>query len=176
MADPQGQTQATSQNVSEPADRLMFSPGAYHPTHLTPHFTVEELIHTDTGLPNDPPLSLAGNIFRLADTLEQVRELAGVPLHVSSGYRSERVNRAVGGVDTSEHLFGRAADFVPMGMDIGHVFGLIQRSGIVWNQLIHEHSAHSEWIHLSIPCAHEPGKHEVMVSQVENGKMRYHRV
>lgn len=144
------------------------------PTHLTPHFSYEELTRTDTGLENDPGMALAGNLLRLAQALEQVRELLGVPMRINSAFRSEKVNRAVGGVDTSHHLFARAADFVPVGMDCGEAFDLIRKSDIDFQQLIHE-ERNTEWIHLSIPCHHEKGKREVMTARPGRlGRMEYH--
>lgn len=177
MAD-NGKAQAPNQKHGESVDALAVLPvhRRRSDTPITEHFTLEELTHTDTGLPNDPPLCLARNLALLAETLEQVRELLGVPLHVSSGYRSERVNAAVGGAETSEHLVGRAADFVPMGMDVSEAFDLIHKSGIVWNQLIHE-QRHSEWIHISVPCAGDKGKQETMEAHPDwRGRMCYAHV
>ena len=42
--------------------------------------------------------------------LEHARELAGIPFKITSGYRSVKHNREVGGVQNSSHLFGLAAD------------------------------------------------------------------
>ena len=115
-------------------------------TQASQHFTVEELTRTDTGLDNECPVSLAGNLFHLAETLECVRELLGCPMRINSGYRSERVNAHCGGVSTSAHLFARAADFVPVGMPIAEAFERIKHSGIVFDQLILEPT----WIHIGI--------------------------
>ena len=44
------------------------------------------------------------------DVLQPLRDIAGVPLHINSGYRCDELNTAVGGVPTSQHVKGEAAD------------------------------------------------------------------
>jgi len=44
--------------------------------------------------------------------LDMAREYANTPFTISSGYRSEEHNIAVGGSSTSSHLTGHAADIV----------------------------------------------------------------
>ena len=85
---------------------------------MTEHFTLEELTRTHTGLPNDPPQELMENGLKLARLLEEIRKRLNVPLRVLSGYRSPRVNEAVGGVPNSVHTMFLAADFTPMGMKV----------------------------------------------------------
>lgn len=79
---------------------------------LSPHFTAGELRA-------DLPSATAGivaNCKRTAEFLEVIREALGnVPLKVTSGYRPPDYNAAVGGVSTSSHQDGLAADFVPLG-------------------------------------------------------------
>jgi len=86
-------------------------------TMLTEHFSIEELVHSDTaiamGNANMPDTDeQAKNLLRLAETLEEVRKILGVPMHITSGYRNNAVNARVGGVQNSAHLTGLAADFV----------------------------------------------------------------
>ncbi len=47
------------------------------------------------------------------EVLQPLRDAWGAPLSINSGYRCEAVNRAVGGVSTSQHLKGEAADICP---------------------------------------------------------------
>ena len=81
-------------------------------TQLTPHFTLDELTHTDhRDLDNTPNESEIANLRRLADFLEQVKVvLGGKPIMVNSAFRSKAVNDAVGSKDTSQHRIGCAAD------------------------------------------------------------------
>lgn len=76
------------------------------------YFTFAELVKTDTGLNNLPPIfsCVGDNLNRLQLVLSIVRSLVGCAVIVNSAYRSEEVNAAVGGVPNSLHIQGRAAD------------------------------------------------------------------
>ena len=79
------------------------------------HFTINELTRSATarrlGIDNTPPQWAIINLSRLIDTvLDPARELLGAPIYINSGYRCEKLNKAVGGVPRSYHLAGRAAD------------------------------------------------------------------
>lgn len=84
---------------------------------LSPHFSLAELTRTARGLPNTPGAAEVERLRRLcAAVLEPLRLLwGGLPVRVNSGYRSELVNRAIGGAAASQHLRGEAADIVPPG-------------------------------------------------------------
>lgn len=74
-------------------------------------FTWKELTKTDTCLPNEPAdINRIANIIRLAESLDYLRGYFGKPIIVTSGYRSKEVNEKVGGVKTSHHTMGLAAD------------------------------------------------------------------
>lgn len=60
------------------------------------------------------------NILLLARHLDRVREQWGSPVVVTSWYRPPLVNREVGGVSNSQHLYGLAADIRPLNGDIWH--------------------------------------------------------
>ena len=78
---------------------------------LTDNFTLKELTKTNTGLPNLITDLEIDNLSRLCQkVLQPLRDIYGKPIIVNSGYRSERVNKAVGGVPTSKHRRGEAAD------------------------------------------------------------------
>lgn len=78
------------------------------------HFTWAELTTTSTGLPNVPdPADVIRATVLAVRVLDPLRDAVG-PVHVTSWYRSRAVNEAVGGVSTSHHLRGEAADvYVP---------------------------------------------------------------
>ncbi len=60
---------------------------------------------------NTPPPWAIENMSRLIDNvLDPARQLLGAPIYVNSGYRCEKLNKAVGGVTRSYHRAGRAAD------------------------------------------------------------------
>ena len=82
---------------------------------LSPHFTLHELIKSDTavrkGIDNNPDPIVLENLKLLASKLEVVRAILGRPVRISSGYRSKALNEAIGGSKTSTHMSGLAADF-----------------------------------------------------------------
>lgn len=120
-------------------------------TKLTAHVTLEEATVTSTGLPNVPNeeqrLSLA---LVCEKVFEPVRNHFGVPLYISSGFRSEAVNRKVGGKSNSQHCKGEAID-----IDADH-FGKVTNAEIYawihdnldYDQLIMEGGLRG-WVHVS---------------------------
>lgn len=71
---------------------------------LTTHFTSDEFKCKCCGAIKMDPQFMA--------RLETMREIRGRPMFISSGFRCENHNEKVGGVPTSFHLKGRAADIV----------------------------------------------------------------
>lgn len=75
---------------------------------LSPHFRLSEFASKDGSdkvLVDDD----------LVELLEQIRDATGGAVTINSGYRSPAHNAAVGGVSSSQHLYGRAADIVVEG-------------------------------------------------------------
>jgi len=104
---------------------------------LSPHFTLAELTRTSTGLPNEPtPSRVAALTSLCAHVLEPIRALLGVPLRVTSGYRSAHVNAAIKGSASSQHMLGEAVDFVPVGMTVADAMVKIAAARIPVDQLI----------------------------------------
>ena len=60
-----------------------------------------------------------------AYTLEEIRKVLGVPMKVTSGFRNNALNKAVGGSATSGHAKGLCADFIPIGMEVLEAYALI---------------------------------------------------
>lgn len=117
--------------------------------NLTPNFSLEELTRTDhREFDNTPPPELIPDIKRMAEFMEQVRRLLGVPIIVNSGYRSKQVNDAVGSKDTSQHRFGCAVDFRCAGLTPDQIVRRIRGSTLPFDQLIREFD---RWTHVSIP-------------------------
>jgi len=120
--------------------------------NLSTHFTLAELTVSEAaarhGVDNTPDERALRNLERLAELLEQVRALLGVPILVSSGYRSPVVNHLVGGSDSSAHMRGLACDFIaPKFGPPLEVCREIVRSGIMFDQLIHEFG---RWTHIGL--------------------------
>lgn len=88
---------------------------------LSAHFSLAELTASAKaaalGDDNTPTPAHMANLKVLAAGLEEVRRVCGGrPMTITSGYRNPRVNRAVGGVPTSAHALGLAADFFVPGL------------------------------------------------------------
>lgn len=116
------------------------------------YFTLEELTKSNTALAyaidNTPPASCVENLHRLMDYLDLVREAYGKPIRVSSGYRCPQLNALVGGVSSSQHKQGLAADLVVP--DLEHLMDVIRKLG-GFDQLIDERpNGGSRWVHVSV--------------------------
>ncbi|WVR18096.1 endolysin [Burkholderia phage Bm1] len=115
--------------------------------NLTPHFTLEEMTKTSTGIDNTPTPGIVATLTHTANQMEGIRSVLGdLPIIVNSGYRSPAVNRAVGGVPTSQHQSGQAVDFVcPKFGTPEAIARKIIASGFVFDQIIME----GTWVHIS---------------------------
>jgi len=65
--------------------------------------------------------------MRLVDALQELRDLAGVPVRVNSGFRCAKHNREVGGARRSRHLLGEAADIVVKGLTPERMYRLAEQ-------------------------------------------------
>lgn len=75
------------------------------------HFKFQELVTTDTGLPNHPDTDEhLSNLASLWNTLNFLRDKLGRPIYINSAFRTKQVNEQVGGAKRSLHMQGRAAD------------------------------------------------------------------
>jgi uncharacterized protein YcbK (DUF882 family) len=118
--------------------------------HVSEHFTLEELTHTDhREFDNTPNEQERANLGRLATMLERVKEVLGnKPIMINSAFRSKQVNDAVGSKDTSQHRIGCAADIRVPGMTPDEVVKAIIASDIGYDQIIREFNS---WTHISVP-------------------------
>ena len=80
---------------------------------MTKNFTKEEFDCNDGSEMN---IAIYHNIVKVANQLQILRNYIGKPITINSGYRSEEYNADVGGVKSSQHVMGRAADIVVKGM------------------------------------------------------------
>lgn len=125
------------------------------------NFTVDELCRSKTaqrrGIDNTPTPSIRVNLEKLiANVLQPLRDKYGKPIIVDSGYRCPKLNTAVGGAKTSQHLYGQAADIRTVSdtvTDNKRLFDtakkMINDKEIIVGQLINEYNYN--WVHISIP-------------------------
>ena len=118
--------------------------------NLSPHFSLEELVHSQTAarlsIDNTPSASIIGSLRVLAAGLEQVRAVVNRPIIVSSGYRCPKLNKAVGGAVNSQHMLGAAADILCPGLGTPlQLCRAIEASPIRFDQMIYEYG----WCHIS---------------------------
>lgn len=121
---------------------------------LTNNFSLVELSTSETavrkGIDNTPTQDVVVNLRELcANVLQPLRDKYGKSINITSGYRSPKVNKAIGGSATSDHCFGNAADFTVMKEDYNHVFSILRTMD--FDQLIWEFgdSNAPQWIHVS---------------------------
>ena len=117
---------------------------------LTDNFTLEELTFSQTatrkGINNEPSDKVKANLQVLAQGLERIRAILLCPIHISSGYRSPALNRAVGGSAKSAHMDGYAADITsPKFGTPNEIVRALKRHGIKCDQCIME----GTWVHIS---------------------------
>jgi len=79
---------------------------------LSKNFDLYEFFHTGTDLPNETKdTNIVSNLIDLTlNVLQPVRDYIGSPARINSGYRSQELNKAIGGSKSSQHMVGQAAD------------------------------------------------------------------
>lgn len=110
---------------------------------LSPHFTLEEFTRSNRMVMNVPSAAVVERLRWLcAFLLEPIRAHFGKPMHITSGYRCDELNRAVGGAPNSAHKaehFRAACDFQIRGLPLVDVFSWIRlRSGLLFDTVILE--------------------------------------
>lgn len=133
---------------------------------LSPHFSLEELTHSDTavrlGIDNTPTVEIIDNLTFLANELEYVRTILGHPMLISSGFRSHVLNNHLGSKRTSSHTKGLAVDFIcPSFGNPRSVCDAIVSANINYDQVILEYD---RWVHLSFTQG-EPRKEALIIDK-----------
>lgn len=121
---------------------------------FTEHFTFEELTRTDDIELKEKNtvegLRIQTKLEKLAKFAEQVREVIGCPMIITSGFRCEELNKKVGGSAMSQHRFGEAIDFIPASISAFEAFAKIIISNIEYGQLILEKRGVGHILHISM--------------------------
>ena len=125
---------------------------------LSKNLTLKEAIKSNTasrlGIENNPEQWEINNLRAVAENVFQpVRDHFGIPIGVSSGYRSKALNRAIGGSKYSQHMIGEALDIdadIYGGVTNAEIFNYI-KNNLEFDQMIWEFGDDEEpnWVHVS---------------------------
>lgn len=134
--------------------------------NLTQHFTLEELSHSDYaeahGINNVPGLQAQQNLMMLCVLiLEPLRTAIGQPIKINSAYRNKAVNLGVGGVSSSHHLLGLAADIHFDNETQLNAMIRELRSNKHLDLALIERSKSSKWLHVQLPLTNHPPRHKI---------------
>lgn len=125
--------------------------------NLSDNFTLLEFTDSpkakELGIDNTPNALQIENMKALCDViLEPLRKHFNAPIKILSGFRNLELNRAVGGVDTSQHTQGEAADITIRGVKNCDVWMFISLN-LSYDQVIaeklREDSSNAGWVHVS---------------------------
>ena len=131
------------------------------------NFSIAELVQSCTAeqlnINNNPPSIVKAHLTETITLLESIRaewekyceahKLENPALRVTSGYRSPELNKAVGGVKTSAHVEGYAADLQPVNGKQTEferfMANEFSKKGYSYDQIIVERSKTSRWVHVA---------------------------
>lgn len=128
------------------------------------HFRLEEFLTSSTArqksIENTPSWEVVEHLNELALFLDEMREAWGSGIKVTSGFRIEALNKAVGGVSNSAHMSGYAADLMPSNGRFEAFVGFLK----IWlkdkgfDQCIVEENRKkgAKWVHFSLK--HKDGR------------------
>ena len=154
---------------------------------LSPNFCLSEFL--PRGWDGSVPPEVLGNLITLCEqVLEPCRAYMGRGIHVSSGWRPAAVNAKVGGVSSSDHVQGRAADIWVQGEGAEDWQGATTRlfhwvrtrlTGRFGQLILEDHRAAEKretalWLHVSIPSPKHPGHGDAAAVLVSPAKGIYH--
>ena len=142
---------------------------------LSEHFKLSEMLASETAeqrhIPNTPRKDHIMAMQNLAvRCLEPTRQHFGLPIQITSGFRSPDLNKAVKGVANSQHLEGEAADItIPRRYwpfcytsqeQIARLLYTWMKDNIDLDQLILEHSGSIWWVHVSCRINFRRNRHQ----------------
>lgn len=148
---------------------------------LSNYVSLAEVTKSDTarrrGISNEPTPEHLENLKTICvEVFDKVRTHFGVPLFISSGYRSEALNKAIKGSRTSDHSLGRALDldqdFRGNGVTNMEVFEFI-KDNLEFDQLIYEFGTtkNPDWVHVGYRKG--ANRKQVLVAYKEGTKTKY---
>lgn len=148
--------------------------------NLSKNLSLAEMISSESakrnGIKNEPTAEHLENMKKLAvNVFQPIRDHFNVPIHISSGYRSLALNKAIKGSLSSQHCSGEAMDIDMDGTDITNdkIFNYI-KDNLVFDQLIWEFGTgnNPDWVHVSYESKGKQRK-QVLKAIKKNGKTAY---
>ena len=144
---------------------------------LSKNFTLNEFTKSVSairnGVGNEPTKEHIRNIQLLVKfVLQPIREALGLPIKITSGYRSEALNKLIGGSKRSQHCKGQAADIqfrVDGVMNNKAIWDKVLELGLPFDQMINEFDF--TWIHISYN--HEKNRKHLLEAYKEGSKTKY---
>jgi len=149
---------------------------------LSNYVSLAEVTKSDTakrkGISNEPTPEHLENLKTISvEVFDKIREHFGVPIYISSGYRSEALNKAIGGSKNSDHNLGRALDLDQDGRGNGitnmEVFEFI-KDNLEFDQLIGEFQradGNFDWVHVGYRKG--ANRKQILVAYKEGTKTKY---
>ena len=137
------------------------------------YFTIAELTRTNHAIDNRPSSAQEENLKLLVEkVLDPAREEFGEPIKVTSGFRSQEVNRLVGGAKSSQHCKGQAADLTCS--DNKNLFRILAE--MEFDQLIYEFGDENQpsWVHVSYVLG--ANRNEILRARKSKGKTSYEKI
>jgi hypothetical protein len=140
---------------------------------LSKHLSLAEVIRSESakrlGISNMPTTQHLENFKKLAENVfEPIRKHFNIPIHISSAYRSQALNAAIGGSLSSQHCKGEALDLDMDGTSITNkqVFDYI-KDNLSFDQLIWEFgsSSNPDWVHVSYSASGKQRKQILKASK-----------
>ena len=153
---------------------------------LSQNFSLAELIEAGSarrlGLDEqfNPPLDVIGNLQLFTKhVLQPLRDAVGHEIKITSGYRSPKVNKAVGGSKTSDHLKGMASDIQLWINGVNKnqlLYDTILKLKLPFKQMIDEFGTDAEpaWIHIAYDKSNNKG--ECLRARKINGQTVYTKI
>lgn len=127
------------------------------------NFSITELCHSDTatknGIKNIPSVAVCDNLLNLIFyVLQPVRNKFGA-IQITSGFRCEQLNKLVGGVPTSNHRNGFAADVIPLQASFKQVYDYIVNNLDYDECFIETNKQGVKWLHVAYRKGNNRKKH-----------------
>ena len=123
---------------------------------MSKYFRLEEFLTSSVArqrsIENLPSFEIVGRLEKLALFLDGLRAAWGSGINITSGYRNDALNRAVGGVQNSVHKIGYAADIQPSNGKMTEFKKFVKNwiKDKEFDQCILERNNRTEWIHIGL--------------------------